>query len=548
MEDVTDACVLCLLYERGFREIAKAFEAQVAKQITQCPDTIKQLIQWYSAEKCTSEKPCLALPAFFLSGNEVCVKMEKVAEVPFREENQDELDTNAVDSDEYSLNQQDDDNDELLTDPCGEPATPNRPYVRRSTGKRGRFVREGDGDGVERVCGLKLPLHLGQLTVFKLGKVVPECVTRTAAYPIGYTSERSYHSILQPRHRGRYRAEILEGSSGRPLFRVTPLEDPSYVYTSETPTGALKRVVEKVTEMRTIAEGHRVNTTISGPLFFGLYSDIVCDAIHRLPGADKVNMYQPKAIAHPRRSVPSNRRVQTHKRASHEREEEDVETALPRRSQPRRTRTETFHADYVDMTDDDDSEEEPPPDNMDSDGNDYVMRKRGPRKRSRTDPHDENEPDNDGLKDDEEDDVEFDDGDGAGDAPSDPQSDPPSRASPSASSLPLSDSVACATSATNAAAAAAAVAAVKDETLTSRASSNINYAAASAAEKDDALMEDLASYRVSAPGTPISTPTRKYNTRTKKDTSDAEQSAGEEYTPGRIRDRRHVIYVLTALA
>ena len=115
---------------------------------------------------------------------------------------------------------------------------------------------------------LELPLNLGVVTILSLGKVDVRKNFHNDRYifPVGYKSERSYNSYLNPSEKIQYTCEILsDEKSDSPIFKVTPNDDPTQSFTSITPTGAWTPIIKKVQESRKKIGGKRQYSTVSGP-------------------------------------------------------------------------------------------------------------------------------------------------------------------------------------------------------------------------------------------------------------------------------------------
>jgi hypothetical protein len=118
---------------------------------------------------------------------------------------------------------------------------------------------------------VQLPVNLGVVTLLSLGKVDLRKNFHNERYifPVGYKSERSYNSYLNPSEKIQYTCEILEDpDSDSPIFQVTPKDNPEDKFTSSTPTGAWTPIIKKVQESRKKIGGKRQYSTVSGPGFY----------------------------------------------------------------------------------------------------------------------------------------------------------------------------------------------------------------------------------------------------------------------------------------
>ena len=102
-------------------------------------------------------------------------------------------------------------------------------------------------------------------------------------FPIGYISVREHMSVLHPGERCQYLCEILDGGI-KPLYKVTPLDDPENSITKDSSTGCWIEICKKLND---IQHTRRSNVTVSGPERFGLSDLHVIKMIQTLPNVEK---------------------------------------------------------------------------------------------------------------------------------------------------------------------------------------------------------------------------------------------------------------------
>lgn len=90
--------------------------------------------------------------------------------------------------------------------------------------------------------------------------------TEKNLFPIGYTSLREHMSLVNPGERTQYVCEILDGGS-KPLYKVTPLDDPTNSIIKDSSTGCWIEICKKINDQ---SNNKRTNVTVSGPERFGL--------------------------------------------------------------------------------------------------------------------------------------------------------------------------------------------------------------------------------------------------------------------------------------
>ncbi|KAI9227099.1 MAG: F/Y-rich N-terminus-domain-containing protein, partial [Piptocephalis tieghemiana] len=104
-------------------------------------------------------------------------------------------------------------------------------------------------------------------------------------FPVGFKSERTYPSTLDPSRRVPYTNEIRRGEKG-PLFIVTASDRPGVEWTAMSTSGAWRKVVDELVGK---TDGTRTHT--SGPVMFGLADPSILDAVQSLPNARRCRRY-----------------------------------------------------------------------------------------------------------------------------------------------------------------------------------------------------------------------------------------------------------------
>ena len=137
-----------------------------------------------------------------------------------------------------------------------------------------------------------LPLSLNMITVHSLGEVVydrPAYHNKRYILPVGFTTSRSYLSVLSPDGSINYLSTILDNGPA-PLYQVSPEGHPELVFQSTSTTGAWAAVAKAAAAVR----GKESAPSVSGPDYFGLANPTVSMLIEKLPNSDKCEQYAPK--------------------------------------------------------------------------------------------------------------------------------------------------------------------------------------------------------------------------------------------------------------
>ena len=133
-----------------------------------------------------------------------------------------------------------------------------------------------------------LPLQLGaSMTILCLGTVKPppnpNFHTDKYIWPVGYKCTRQYYSTIDPNSKCDYACEILGGE--RPLFKITPGDDPSHSEVAQTASGVWSAIMKRVNSNRVSRGFGESKTAVSGPEYFGLAYPEIKRLIQELPGA-----------------------------------------------------------------------------------------------------------------------------------------------------------------------------------------------------------------------------------------------------------------------
>ncbi|KAK9763278.1 hypothetical protein K7432_010189 [Basidiobolus ranarum] len=134
-----------------------------------------------------------------------------------------------------------------------------------------------------------LPVQVGVLTVIDLGTI--ECERSTFhneryIWPVGYTVQRSYASMIDPDSQTTYVCRISDSDDG-PKFHIEPEDQPDSPIIANTATGAWTTVVRAVNAIRK----REHSNSASGPDYFGFSHPTIAKMIQDMPDADKCKQY-----------------------------------------------------------------------------------------------------------------------------------------------------------------------------------------------------------------------------------------------------------------
>ncbi|KAJ1914947.1 hypothetical protein H4219_004560 [Mycoemilia scoparia] len=134
-----------------------------------------------------------------------------------------------------------------------------------------------------------LPIQVGILTVLDLGHVVWDRDTfhnERYIWPVGYTVQREYGSMVDPEKNVIYTCRITDGGDG-PRFHIEPEDMPDKPIIATSATGAWTHAVKVVNQIR--QRDH--SNSASGPDYFGFSHPTIAKMIQDLPGVDKCRNY-----------------------------------------------------------------------------------------------------------------------------------------------------------------------------------------------------------------------------------------------------------------
>ncbi|KAI8969966.1 F/Y-rich N-terminus-domain-containing protein [Mycotypha africana] len=180
--------------------------------------------------------------------------------------------------DEEDEDEEEDEEDELEEDDS-EPM-PKRQRVSR----RKRVVVPRDENG-----NIQLPFQIASLNVLDLGKIEwkrPAYHNDRYIFPIGYTVERTYMSMVDPDNQTTYTCKVEDGGDG-PLFTLKAADAPDIELSARTATGAWALVIKRANEVRQKESAN----AISGPEYYGFAHPLVLEMIESLDGVDKCERY-----------------------------------------------------------------------------------------------------------------------------------------------------------------------------------------------------------------------------------------------------------------
>lgn len=181
-------------------------------------------------------------------------------------------------------------------------------------------VRRGKVREIQRDADNKpvLPLRAGVFSVISLGRVIynnNEYHSERYIYPVGYTVERPYHSMIDKDKVVTYTCSIKEGPA-RPIFHVVAEDCPKMAINSNTATGAWIPVVSAISQLKKKDK----SSSTSGPDNFGLSNPTISMLIQELDNARLCKNYvwksfiedvAPSQRKHPRGSAAASYKSST---------------------------------------------------------------------------------------------------------------------------------------------------------------------------------------------------------------------------------------------
>ena len=138
---------------------------------------------------------------------------------------------------------------------------------------------------------LPIPTKVGA-SIVSLGEVVWDRKLYSSSkyiWPIGFESQRTHTSYLQPSQRVMYTSKIIDGGD-RPFFAVIASDDPDNAIITNSASAAWCKVISKVEQTKD-PDKRRKTYSISGPEMFGYTDPLITALIEELPDSHKVIPY-----------------------------------------------------------------------------------------------------------------------------------------------------------------------------------------------------------------------------------------------------------------
>ncbi|KRX05591.1 hypothetical protein PPERSA_12769 [Pseudocohnilembus persalinus] len=129
------------------------------------------------------------------------------------------------------------------------------------------------------------------LTLVNTGKIntLPTYHSEHNLFPVGFQTIRTHASMFNKGQKCNYHCEIMEGSDGRPLYKVISEEDPSNPIIKDSSTGCWVYICQKVNNLQ---EFKKDKVTISGTDRFGLLDSNVIRLLENMENAEKCTRYK----------------------------------------------------------------------------------------------------------------------------------------------------------------------------------------------------------------------------------------------------------------
>ena len=156
--------------------------------------------------------------------------------------------------------------------------------------KRKKFAIEKDDKGK-----LIFPISVSpSLTILDIGKIDsrPNYHSEKNIFPIGFKSVREHPSMINPKERGYYTCEILDGGD-KPIFKLTSHDDSSNPIIKDTCTGCWIVVCNRIND---IQKNRKSKVTVSGTERFGLADINVCRILQSFPEIKECTKYKMKKL------------------------------------------------------------------------------------------------------------------------------------------------------------------------------------------------------------------------------------------------------------
>ena len=118
--------------------------------------------------------------------------------------------------------------------------------------------------------------------------VLPNYHSEHNMFPIGFISIRTHASMITKGARANYTCEIIEGD-GRPIYKVTPEEEPDRPIIKDSSTGCWVNICQRVNQLQDVK---KEKVTISGTERFGLLEPNVVRLLEDLVNSEKCSKYK----------------------------------------------------------------------------------------------------------------------------------------------------------------------------------------------------------------------------------------------------------------
>ncbi|KAJ2357473.1 hypothetical protein GGF43_001439 [Coemansia sp. RSA 2618] len=135
----------------------------------------------------------------------------------------------------------------------------------------------------------EMPVQVGILVVLNLGKVIWDrdaFHNERYIWPVGYTVQREYYSMVDPHRDVIYTCWVSEGKDS-PLFHIEAEDMPDAPIMAPTATGAWTTVLRKVNQIRR----REHSNSASGPDYFGFSHPTIAKMIQDLHGVARCRTY-----------------------------------------------------------------------------------------------------------------------------------------------------------------------------------------------------------------------------------------------------------------
>ena len=138
-----------------------------------------------------------------------------------------------------------------------------------------------------------LPMQFGQIRLESLGQITtkPNFHTDRYIYPIGFTTVRSYHSMINPNSSTEYASMIIDGGD-IPLYRVVAQDNQQNPITEKSATACWTTVIRQANKIR----NKEHSNSASGPDYFAYSNPKILKMIQEMKGADECKNYKMQKV------------------------------------------------------------------------------------------------------------------------------------------------------------------------------------------------------------------------------------------------------------